>query len=120
MAAIIDVAMKRLFPEDYIAAHREIVAQRRNALLKTNPEFFAEACLALASLDLSAGVPNIRNPSLVVVGELDAATPPEMARSLAKALHKAELIEMPGCGHAPMAQQPEAFVKTISGFLELN
>lgn len=120
MGAIIDVAMKRLFPEDFIAAHPEVVAERRNALLKTNPEFFAEACLALAALDLTSGIVTIRNPTLVVVGELDAATPPEMARALARALPKAELIEIPGCGHAPMAQAPEAFIKTISGFLELN
>jgi 3-oxoadipate enol-lactonase len=120
MGAIIDVAMKRLFPEDYIAAHPEVVAERRNALLKTNPEFFAEACLALAALDLTSDIATIRNPTLVVVGELDAATPPEMARALARVLLKAELIEIPGCGHAPMAQAPEAFIKTISGFLELT
>lgn len=120
MGAIIDVAMKRLFPEDYIAAHPEVFAERRNALLKTNPEFFAEACLALAALDLTSDIATIRNPTLVVVGELDAATPPEMARALARALPEAELIEIPGCGHAPMAQAPEAFIKTISGFLELT
>lgn len=120
MGAIIDVAMKRLFPEDYIAAHPEVFAERRNALLKTNPEFFAEACLALAALDLTSDIATIRNPTLVVVGELDAATPPEMARALACALPKAELIEIPGCGHAPMAQAPEAFIKTISGFLLLT
>jgi 3-oxoadipate enol-lactonase len=119
MEAIIDVAMKRLFPEDYIAGHPALATERRNALLKTNPDFFAEACLALAALDLTSGIATIRNPTLVVVGELDAATPPEMARALAKALPKADLIEIPGCGHAPMAQAPEAFVKTISNFLEL-
>jgi 3-oxoadipate enol-lactonase len=120
MGAIIDVAMKRLFPEDYIAAHPEVFTERRNALLKTNPEFFAEACLALAALDLTSSIATIRNPTLVVVGELDAATPPEMARALSRALPKAELTEIPGCGHAPMAQAPEAFINTISGFLELT
>ncbi|MCA6108280.1 alpha/beta fold hydrolase [Bradyrhizobium cenepequi] len=120
MGAIIEVAMKRLFPEDYIAAHPEIATERRNALLNTNPEFFAEACLALAALDLTSGIATIRNPTLVVVGELDAATPPEMARALAKALPKADLIEIPGCGHAPMAQSPGTFIKTISDFLALT
>lgn len=120
MAAIVDVAMKRLFPEDYIAAHPEVVAERRNALVRTNPEFFAEACLALAALDLTSGIATIRNPALVVVGELDAATPPEMARALVRALPKAALIELPGCGHAPMAQAPETFIKSISDFLALS
>ena len=119
MEAIVDVALKRLFPEDFIAANPAIMAERRAALVKTNPEFFAEACHALAALDLTAHIGTIRNPTLVVVGELDAATPPEMARALAKALPGAALIEMPGCGHAPMAQAPEAFIKVISKFLNL-
>lgn len=119
MEAIVDVALKRLFPEDFIAAHPGIMAERRAALVKTNPEFFAEACHALAALDLAFQIGTIRNPTLVVVGSLDAATPPEMAHALAKALPKADLIEMPGCGHAPMAQAPEAFIKTISKFLDL-
>ena len=119
MEAIVDVALKRLFPEDFIAANPAIMAERRAALVKTHPEFFAEACHALAALDLTAHIGTIRNPTLVVVGELDAATPPEMARALAKALPGAALIEMPGCGHAPMAQAPEAFIKVISKFLDL-
>lgn len=119
MEAIVDVALKRLFPEDFIAANPAIMADRRAALVKTNPEFFAEACHALAALDLTPHIGTIRNPTLVVVGSLDAATPPEMAHALAKALPNADLIEMPGCGHAPMAQAPEAFIKTISKFLDL-
>jgi 3-oxoadipate enol-lactonase len=119
MEAIVDVALKRLFPEDFIAANPAIMAERRAALVKTNPEVFAEACHALAALDLTPRIATIRNPTLVVVGSLDAATPPEMSRALAKALPKADLIEMPGCGHAPMAQAPEAFIKAISTFLNL-
>lgn len=120
MEAIVDVALKRLFPESFIAHNPDLMTERRNALVKTNPEFFAEACHALAALDLTAEIGTIRNPTLVVVGELDAATPPEMARILARTLPKAELIEMPGCGHAPMAQAPEAFIKAIAKFLDLK
>lgn len=120
MESVVDVAMKRLFPEDYIKAHPEMVAERRGSLVKTNPEFFAEACQALAALDLSPTIGTIRNPTLVVVGELDVATPPEMARQLAAALQSASLIEIPGCGHAPMAQAPEVFIETVSGFLDLK
>lgn len=117
MEAIVDVAMKRLFPDDFIATHPDIVAGRRSALVKTNPEFFAEACHALAGLDLTAQIGTIRNRTLVVVGELDTATPPEMSRALAAALPGAKLLEIPGCGHAPMVQEPEIFVRAISGFL---
>lgn len=120
MEAIVDVAMKRLFPDDFIAAHPDVVAERRAALVKTNPEFFAEACHALAALDLSAQIGGIRNRTLVVVGELDSATPPQMSRALAKALPDAELVEIAACGHAPMVQAPQTFIETISGFLGLG
>jgi 3-oxoadipate enol-lactonase len=120
MEAIVDVAMKRLFPGDFIADHPEIVEERRNALVKTNPEFFAEACHALAALDLTDRIGTIRNHALVVVGELDSATPPAMSHALAKALPNARLLEIPGCGHAPMVQGPETFVRTISDFLGLK
>ena len=120
MEAIVDIAMKRLFPGDFIATHPDIVAGRRSALVETNPEFFAEACHALAALDLTAQIGTIRNRTLVVVGELDTATPPEMSRALAAALPEAKLQEIPGCGHAPMVQEPETFVKTISDFLDLG
>ncbi len=120
MESVVDVAMKRLFPEDYINGHAEVVAERRRSLLKTNPEFFAEACQALAALDLSSAIGAIANPTLVVVGELDVATPPEMARQLAAAIRGAHLIELAGCGHAPMAQAPEMFIEAISGFLDLK
>jgi 3-oxoadipate enol-lactonase len=120
MEAIVDVAMKRLFPDAFIAAHPEIVTERRNALVKTNPEFFAEACHALAALDLTEQIGTIRNRTLVVVGELDTATPPEMSRALVKALRNAKLLEIPRCGHAPMVQEPETFVRTISDFLGLK
>jgi 3-oxoadipate enol-lactonase len=120
MEGVVDVAMKRLFPEDYVKANPGVVVERRASLVKTNPVFFAEACQALAALDLSSSIGNIRNPALVVVGELDVATPPEMSRQLVKAIQNASLIELPGCGHAPMAQSPEDFVNAISAFLDLK
>lgn len=120
MEAIVDIAMKRLFPESFISQNPDVVVERRASLVKTNPTFFAEACEALAALDLRPDIGAISNRTLVVVGELDVATPPEMARELAELIPDAKLVELPGCGHAPMAQAPELFINAISGFLDLR
>ncbi len=120
MEGVVEIAMKRLFPEPFLAARPEIVEERRRGLLRTNPAFFAEACEALAGLDLRASVGGIVNATLVVVGALDAATPPVMGRELAQAIPGARFLELPGIGHAPMAQDPEAFLTAISGFLGLE
>ncbi len=40
MESVVDVAMKRLFPEDFIKAHPEVVAERRASLVKTRSGVF--------------------------------------------------------------------------------
>lgn len=119
MEGVVDIAMKRLFPEEFLAANPAILAERRAGLVKTNPTFFAQACEALAGLDLRDQMSAIANPALIVVGELDAATPPVMAHELVAAISGARLTELPGIGHAPMAQAPDAFIAAIAGFLGL-
>lgn len=120
MEGVVDIAMKRLFPESFLAAHPDILAERRAGLVKTDPVLFAQACETLAALDLGAEIGAIANPVLVLVGELDAATPPPMAERLAAAIPGATLIELPGLGHAPMAQDPDAFLAAVSDFLGLR
>ncbi len=118
MAGIVDIAVRRLFPEAFIAANPDIAAERRAALLRMEPTIFAEVCSALADLDLTADIGQIRNPTLVLVGSQDAATPPPMARELVQMIPQAQFIELDGLGHAPMVQDPGGFLKAISAFLE--
>jgi 3-oxoadipate enol-lactonase len=120
MEGVVDIAMKRLFPDAFIEANPDVIGERRAALVKTDPVLFAQACEALAALDLKASIGSIRNRTLVLVGSLDAATPPPMSQELAKAIPGAELVELPGLGHAPMVQDPDGFVRAISGFLGLE
>ena len=53
MAAVVDAAMRRMFPEPFIAANPEVVAGREAAFRRIDPAVFAAACRALAALDLS-------------------------------------------------------------------
>src|ERR1044072_8823342 len=52
LAAITDVAMRRLFAPEFQAAHPDLMRDRREAFLKTDPGVFRAACEALAALDL--------------------------------------------------------------------
>ncbi len=56
-------------------------------------------------------------PVLVVVGELDAITPPEVARQMAALAPEAELVELPGVGHLTPAEDPVGFADALSGWL---
>ena len=81
MAAIADVAMRRLFAPEYQTAHPELIAERKARFLAVDPRTFHAACAALAALDLREQLASVRTPALVVVGEMDEATPPAMRRS---------------------------------------
>src|SRR6185369_9780266 len=83
LSAITDVAMKRLFAENFQAQHPDLMRDRREAFLRTDPEVFRAACDALATLDLRPEVAKVKVPALVLVGEHDEATPPPMSRELA-------------------------------------
>ncbi len=117
LAAVTDVAMRRLFAPEFQAAHPALMQDRREAFLRTDVDVFRAACEALAGLDLRAEVSGVNVPVLVMVGEQDEATPPEMSQELASLLPDARLKIIPGCAHVPQLQSPELFLQAIADFL---
>jgi 3-oxoadipate enol-lactonase len=120
MASIADIAVARMFTNEFIVAHPAIAADRRAVFMRIDPAIFAAAARSLATLDLSAELDLIRNPVLVVVGEKDGATPPGLGRALAERLPDARFIELPGVGHAPHIHALDLLVTTIAPFLGLR
>jgi 3-oxoadipate enol-lactonase len=118
LAAITDVAMRRLFAPEFQAAHPDLMACRREAFLKTDPEVLQAACAQLAELDLRPELSKVKMPVLVLVGEHDEATPPPMSHELAALLPNARLTILTGCAHLPQLQAPQAFLDAIAHFLK--
>jgi 3-oxoadipate enol-lactonase len=117
LSAITDVAMRRLFAPEFQAQHPDLMADRREAFLKTDPEVLQAACAQLAELDLRGELAGVKVPVLVLVGEHDEATPPPMSRELAAGLPNARLKIIAGCAHVPQLQAPEVFLEAIGDFL---
>jgi 3-oxoadipate enol-lactonase len=117
LAAITDVAMRRLFAPEFQEAHPDLMQGRREAFLRTDRDVFREACEALAELDLRPELKKVGVPALVMVGEHDEATPPPMSHELAAGLPDARLTILPGCAHVPQLQSPDLFLEAIGEFL---
>src|SRR3984957_13650474 len=117
LAAITDVAMRRLFAPEFQAAHPDLMRDRREAFLKTDPQVLQAACAQLAELDLRPELSKVNMPVLVLVGEHDEATPPPMSHELAALLPNARLKVLAGCAHVPQLQAPEAFLDAVADFL---
>jgi 3-oxoadipate enol-lactonase len=117
LAAITDVAMRRLFAPEFQAQHPDLMQGRREAFLRTEADVFRSACDALAKLDLRGEVAKVKVPVLVLVGEHDEATPPPMSHEFAGLLPQAQLKIIPGCAHVPQLQAPQTFLEAIGDFL---
>jgi pimeloyl-ACP methyl ester carboxylesterase len=64
-----------------------------------------------------AAAARIRSPALVVVGARDIMAPPRNAKDLIRALPDARVVDLPDCGHALMAEQPDAVLDALRGFV---
>ena len=62
-------------------------------------------------------LPTISFPTLVVVGELDVLTPPEVAREYAAKIPATQVVVIPHAGHLSNLEQPETFLEVVRNFL---
>jgi pimeloyl-ACP methyl ester carboxylesterase len=63
--------------------------------------------------DSRPGLGVIRCPTLVLVGDGDEATPPELAREIAGAIGDARLVVIDDCGHLSTLEQPETVTNAL-------
>lgn len=62
-------------------------------------------------------LPHIKLPVLLIWGEEDNVTPPNVAEDFQRMLPDAKLVFLSQCGHAPMMEKPEEFNKILERFL---
>jgi pimeloyl-ACP methyl ester carboxylesterase len=117
MDAVVDIAVLRIFHPAYLATHPTAIAERRAVLQKLDPAAFAQCCRALETMDQRPGLGAITMPVLVIVGALDAATPPPLGRALADGIAGARFVEIPDCGHCPPLEAPDKLLALIEPFL---
>lgn len=118
LAAVADTAMRRLFAPAYQDEHPDLIAERKQRFLAMDPRTFHAACAALAELDLRPQLAGMVLPTLVLVGEMDEATPPAMSTELAAGLPNAQLHILSGLAHVPQLQAPEQFLAVVTPFLQ--
>ena len=72
----------------------------------------------MARRDARPMLPGIEIPTLVLVGEQDILTPPELAREMAEAVEWASLVVVPDCGHLSTLERPDAVNHALRAWLQ--
>ncbi len=68
--------------------------------------------------NMSKELPNILTPTLLIWGENDLVTPPEVATEFKLLLPNSELKWIKNCGHAPMMEYPNEFNRILFNWLK--
>lgn len=107
----------RWFTEDFFARCPAEAAGYYNMLSRTPVEGYLGTCAALRDGDLRPWLEAIRLPALVLCGERDQATPPELSQALANGLG-ARLQLIPQTAHLPCVEAPALVGQHIRSFLK--
>ena len=59
-------------------------------------------------------------PALIVWGLADGAFRPDQLARWRQALPQARVVELPGAGHWPHEEEPEAVVASVRGFVDAS
>ena len=93
--------------------HQEV----RETMARIDPEAFRIGAEAVWLADQRDRVAAIKVPTLVLVGDQDTVTPPELSRELAGAIPGAELHILAGAGHLSNIERPGDFNDAVDQFI---
>lgn len=130
LARRLDPLNKGLTPQDIapgvvevLVAQNASTAVREKLLMSLSAlrvEPYRQALHAIVATDFRTVLPQIKVPTLVIVGEEDQVTPPAASEFLASQIAGAELVKIAQAGHLTNIEQPQVFNATLSTFLDRN
>jgi 3-oxoadipate enol-lactonase len=106
------------FSADASKKNPQLYADALEEVTKQNPIGVKGCILAIAArTDTTASLSKIQTPTLVIVGENDALTPPALMGSMQKKIAGSELAVIPEAGHMAPLEKPAAVNHAFEGFL---
>lgn len=110
--------MERWFTPAYLRNHPVELAGWARMLNATPASGYIATCQALCAADMTLEVPGITTPTLVVCGDGDQSTPPDLVKATAALIPAARFELIRDCGHIPPAEQPQALLTLLTRHFE--
>lgn len=117
MAAQVVPSLTRWFTPEGLAVNGWGVRYARERVLRGNPVDWAAAWRSFTGLDVRGRLSAADRPTLVLAGERDASTTPEIMSAVAAAIPGATYQELPGTPHMQTLERPELVAEALDGFL---
>jgi len=78
---------------------------------------YADLCACKSYRNGLSAARSVRCPALLILGARDLMAPPKAAQELIGALAEKRVMTLKDCGHAMMAEQPDAVLDALAAFL---
>lgn len=101
----------------YFHRYDPALAERLFADIVFSAEASRHGSDLLQEYDVTGSLGEVRAPTLVLVGRDDFIAPPSQAERLRSGIPNAELAVFERSGHHPYAEEPDAFVAAVRGWL---
>lgn len=116
-AAVADAVVARWLTPARAGSDPALVSRLRDMVLATSAEGYAAACDALSSWDGRPDLGRISCPTLVVAGDEDPSTPPEVLREIADGVPGAEFVILSPAAHVPTVELPARVSEVLRAHL---
>ncbi len=110
--------LKTCFAPETFQNNPERIDAIRRIILGNSTLGICGTLMALAGrTDTTSALGSIRVPSLILVGEKDAITPPEISQKLNMVIAGSKLVTIPLAGHLSNIENPDVFTQSLDQFM---
>jgi pimeloyl-ACP methyl ester carboxylesterase len=118
-SAVADDMLPKLLGETSRREQPGLVEEVREIIVSNGTEAIADALIAMMRRsDSTPTLRSIKVPTLILVGDEDTVTPPELSVEMNSAIAGSELVRIPRAGHLANMERPDVFNNAVARFLQ--
>ncbi len=117
MSAIADGVAHRWFTADFIRREPDTVDAIKRMIIDTPLEGYVSCCVAVRDFDVRDGMGKIKLPVMIIAGDADPATPPQLTQQISQAISGSRFELLPAA-HLSNIECRVAFNRVLNDFLK--
>jgi 3-oxoadipate enol-lactonase len=114
----VEATMERWFTPPFLKSNPPMLGVIRKEFLATPKEGYMGCIEAIRKLNYLDRLPEIKIPTLIMVGEDDPGTPVAASEAMHKRIANSKLVILPSARHLSNVEQPGAFNTNLLRFLK--
>ena len=118
MEAQVAPSLTRWFTPAALATDGWGVRYARERVRRADSRDWAASWRAFEGLDVQGRLARFEGPTLVLAGELDSSTTPEIMAAIAARIPRSRYQELPGTPHMQTLEQPELVADALGAFVD--